>query len=174
MLDAIERKDMKGNGLWNFLDGKEATPEQAHDLLNYRKIGQDSFDSYINTRIVGKPSTNASKRKKPLITFSVTKVHKQKVKLVEKERKMNERYLKKQLAWISEKGADNLDLSDLLGPISPLPRALIGEESLPYKANKSSVTQYLRKRYSKVPIVIEYPPPCWTPHTAILEGMFMI
>lgn len=78
---------MRANGLWNFLDGKEATPEQAHDLLNYRKIAQDSYESYINTRIIGIPSTNAPKRKKKrLVTFSVTKVQKQKVKLVEKER----------------------------------------------------------------------------------------
>ena len=65
-------------------------------------------------------------------------------------------------------------MDNLLGPISPLPRALIGEYLLPYKATKSSATEYLRRRYSQLPLIIEYPPPHWAPHTAILEGMFMI
>ena len=60
-------------------------------------------------------------------------------------------YMKKQLAWFLEKGADN---TDLLGSISPLSLVLIGKESPPHKANRSSVTQYLRKRYSKMPIVM--------------------
>ena len=94
--------------------------------------------------------------------------------MVEQERKISERYLKQQLARISEKGAEQLDLDYLLGPISPLPRVLIGEDLFPYKSNKSSATEYLRKRYSQLPLVIEYPPHHWTPHTAILEGMFMI
>lgn len=33
---------------------------------------------------------------------------------------------------------------------------------------------YLRKRYSGVPIITESPLPQWSPHTAILEGMFII
>lgn len=86
---------------------------------------------------------------------------------MEHECKLTERNLKRQLAWISENGARHLDLQGLLGPIPPLPRVLIGENSLPYKANKSSATQCLSKRNFKLP---EYPPP----HTAILEGMFMI
>ena len=94
--------------------------------------------------------------------------------MVERERKLSERYFKRQLAWINEKGLAHFDLEGLLGPISPLPRALIGEDQLPYKASKSSATQYLAKRYCDVPVVIEYPPPQWVPHTAILEGMFMI
>ena len=177
MTGAIESKNMTALpacGLWNFLEGKEATPEQAHDLLQCRHIGHQAFERYVSTKIIGLPSTNAPNHRKRLVTFSVTKVQKQRVKMVEQERKISERYLKRQLAWISEKGAEQLDLDYLLGPISPLPRALIGEDLLPYKSNKSSATEYLRKRYSQLPLIIEYPPPHWTPHTAILEGMFMI
>lgn len=65
--------------------------------------------------------------------------------MVEQERKINQCYLKRQLAWISEKGAESLNLDNLLGPISPLPRALIGEDSLPYKATKCSATKHLTK-----------------------------
>lgn len=67
--------------------------------------------------------------------------------MVEQERKTSQCYLKRQLAWNSEKGAESLDLHNLLGPISPLPRALIDKDSLPYKATKSSATKYLTIRY---------------------------
>lgn len=112
--------------------------------------------------------------KKRLTTFTVTKVQKQKVKLVKKERRINQRYLKRQLAWISRQGTEGLDFTDLLGPISPLPQALIGSDGLPYKSTKSNTTEFLRKRYSSLPVITDTLPPPWTPHTAILEGMFLI
>ena len=176
MMQKMQEKCMialPSNGLWNFLEGKEATSEQAHELFNFRQIGRESFERYI-CKMIGSPSVNAPNRKKRLVTFSVTKLHNQRVKQVEKERQLSERYLKKQLAWINEKGLKHIDLESLLGPISPLPRALIGENQLPYKGNKSSATQYIIKRYSTFPVMIEYPPPQWVPHAAILEGMFMI
>lgn len=179
MMEAVLNKDLMStqyNSLCNFLEEKEATPEQSHDLLNFRQIGQEAYEQYVSSKIIGLPSTPAPNRRKRLITFSITKVQKQRVKLVDLKRKINQRYLKRQLAWISENGAENLDLESLMGPVSPLPRALIGEDMLPYKSNKSTVTHYLRKRYSQLPIVIEYPPSNMTQTTAtcILEGMFMI
>ena len=63
------------------------------------------------------PSTSAPECRKRLCTFSVSKAQKQTVKLVEQERKISQRYLKRQLAWISEQGAENLDFDSLLGPI---------------------------------------------------------
>ena len=175
MLDAILSENMLSvSGLWNFIENIQATPEQAHDLLNFRAIGQDAFEGFVSSKVIGLPSTAAPTRRKRLCTFSVTKVQKQRVKLVEQERKISQRYLKRQLAWISEQGADNLDIDSLLGPVSLLPRALIGKDGLPYKATKSSTTQYLQKRYSTKPIILQSLPPLWVPHTAILEGMFMV
>ena len=127
MIEIIQRKDMtklQSSSLWNFLEDKLTTPEQSHDLLNCRCLGQEGYERYVS-KIIGLPSTNAPNRKKRLVTFSVTKVQKSKVKMVEHERKITQRFLKRQLAWISEKGAENLDLDKLLGPISPLPQALI-------------------------------------------------
>ena len=48
---------MKKSGLWNFLDDIQATAEQAHDLLNFRSIGQESFECYVS-KLIGSPSTN--------------------------------------------------------------------------------------------------------------------
>lgn len=85
MLEAINSKDMlELNGLWNFLENKEATPEQAHDLLNFRNIGQEAFERFVSSKVIGLPSTSAPNRRKRLTTFSITKVQKQRVKVVER------------------------------------------------------------------------------------------
>lgn len=96
------------------------------------------------------------------------------MKMIEKESKISQRYLKMQLAWIYKQGTGGLDTDDLLGPVSSVPRALIGKDGLPYKSNKRSTTEYLRKRYSPLPIIQKTLPPQWAPHTAILEDMFLI
>jgi hypothetical protein len=169
MLDAILTKGMLTvSGLCNVFEQKQATPEQAHDLLNFRKIGQEACEGFISSKVLGLPSTTAPTRRRRLCTFSVTKTQKQRVKLVEQERKMSQRYLKRQLAWISEQGAENLDLNSLFGSISALPRALIGKDGLPYKATKSNTTEYLRKRYSALPIISQSLPPQWIAHSCIL------
>ena len=77
MTGAIESKSMTALpacGLWNFLEVKEATLEQAHDLLQCRHIGQQAFERYVSTKIIGLPSTNAPNLRKRLVTFSVTNV----------------------------------------------------------------------------------------------------
>ena len=173
MLKEINTKNMLSLvGLWNFLENKEATPEQAYDLLNCRRIGQEAFEKFVLYKIIGTPSTGAPNRRKRLTIFSISKVQKQRVKLVEKERKISQRYLKQQQTWISEQGASGFDFENLLGPISSLPRALISKDGLPYKSTKANTMEFLRKRYSC--IVTENLPSQWAPHTAVLEGMFII
>ena len=111
MNEAMKKKQMTSMyGLCNFMENKEATPEQSHDLLNFRHIGQQAYERYVSAKIIGLPSTSFIKHRKRLATFTVTKVQKKKMKMVEHERKISQRYLKHQLAWISERGTENLDL----------------------------------------------------------------
>ena len=91
-------------GLWNFLDNIQATPEQSRDLLTFRKIGQSSFEEYISSKLLKQPSIQAPVRKKKLCTFSTSKAEKKRVKQVEKERKLSQRLLKRQLSWIAKHG----------------------------------------------------------------------
>ena len=49
MLNSIKSKSMLTSGLSNFLELKQATPEQAHDLLNFQKIGEEAIESFILT-----------------------------------------------------------------------------------------------------------------------------
>lgn len=54
----------------------QATPEQAHDLLNFRVIGQAAFDNMVKCRMLRLASTSAPVRKKRLQTFTTTQTHK--------------------------------------------------------------------------------------------------
>ena len=50
--------------------------------------------------------------------------------MVQHERKLSQRFLKWQLAWISERGPEDVDHNCLFGPISSLPRPLICKDAL--------------------------------------------
>jgi len=45
-------------GLGNFFSSKAATPEQAYDLLNFRKIGSNDLKLYIQHRVLRQLSTD--------------------------------------------------------------------------------------------------------------------
>ena len=79
MTDLFIKKDMtQKSGLWNIFEEKETNLERSHDLKNFRQIGQQLFDSYVETRLLNIPSTDAPKRKKSLTTFTVTATQKRK------------------------------------------------------------------------------------------------
>lgn len=164
----------QNQGLWNFLDNKQASSKQTNDLLKHRDIGQSSFEYYVTTKLLKKPSTNPPSRRKRLCTFSVTKTEKKRIKQIEKERKISQRFLKRQLSWLAQHGGDQANPDMIFGPVSVLPKALVDANGLPYKSSKSNTTAFLQNRYKEVPIIVEALPPTWTPHSAILEGMFMI
>ena len=173
MREAIDKHGMfssesENRGLWNFLQNQQATPEQSGDLLNHRQIGQKSYEEYVNTKLLKKPSTHTPKHKKHLCTFSVSKVERKRIKRIERERKLTQRFLKRQLSWIATRGGDtNLDM--IFGPISVLPKALVDGNGLPYKSSKSNNTTFLQNRYKNIPVITE-----GFPESVILEGMFMI
>ena len=162
-------------GLWNFLDNIQATPEQSRDLLTFRQIGQSSFEEYISSKLLKQPSTQAPVQKKKLSALFLHQKHKKRVEQVEKERKLSQRLLKRQLSLIAKHGGDINDPEMFYGPISPLPSTLVDANGLPYKASKSNTTTYLQKRYNSVPVIIvQTLPPSWIPDTTVLEGMFTI
>ena len=93
MLDAVLSKEMKSPDiirLWNFLDSKDLTPEQPHDLLIFRHIGQEAYEQYISSTIIGICSTPAPNRRKRLLTFTITRTQKQRIKMVDQERKISQ------------------------------------------------------------------------------------
>ncbi len=126
---------------WNIFERKRALPEQEHDLLRYRSIGQQAFEQFVKYRLLNELSTEAPIRKKTLHTFTTTTLQMKIIKQTEKEKKIAQRFLKRQLAWAVENHIT--PTNSMLGPISSYPKALMGKDGLPYKSSKSSTTPYL-------------------------------
>ena len=151
--------------LCTLIDHKQATPDQSNDLLHFRKIGQEAFEAHMKYRILKEASTTAPVRKKRLLTFSITQTQRNRIKSVEKERKITQRFLKRHLAWATPTPGQNPFQS-----ISSVPLALVGKDGLPYKSAKHLTTKYLTNRYKDILLTSLQ----WTPTSVILEGMFMI
>ena len=84
MFDLMEESDMfcksqSGNQLKNPFTDIPATPEQMHDLINFRLIGQTEFEDHVRYRILHTPSADAPRRRKRLQTFGSTKQNKRKL-----------------------------------------------------------------------------------------------
>ena len=178
MLSALKSHGMvstsqyNNSGLCTILHHKEATPAQSHDLLRFRDIGQESFEQYVRHRMLNDPSTVAPVRQKRLVTFTVTEAQKRRVKVVEKEMKMAQRVLKRQMAWMVKHEVDPQEINNFFGPTSSLPRALADRNGLPNKSAKSTTTKYIQNRYKDIPVILTSLP--WAPTAVILEGMFII
>ena len=72
-------------GLLNVFTGTAATPQQADDLLNYRKIRSDDLVQFITYHILRKPSTDAPIRRNRLLTMAPPKIGKQRMSHKERE-----------------------------------------------------------------------------------------
>ena len=78
MLDMMDECDIISTAssepqLRNPFTNVVAAPEQMHDLLNFRQVGQTEFEHYISYRILCTPSTDAPRRRKRLQTFGSAK-----------------------------------------------------------------------------------------------------
>ena len=132
-----------------------------------------AYDYYVESRILKHPVTYAPNRKKQLCTFSVSKSQKKRISQIEKEHKLSQRYIKRQVTWLAQHGFEKKNLAMLYGQVSPIPRALVDDNGLPFKSSKSNTTNFLQKRYSSASVIVDVPPQ-WIPDCVILEGMFMV
>ena len=83
MLDMMDECDMLSSTptepqLRNPLTDTIASPEQMHDLLNFRKIGQAAFEDHVRYCILHTPTADTPHRRKHLQTFGSTKQTKKK------------------------------------------------------------------------------------------------
>ena len=157
-------------GLQNNLSNISATTEQAHDLLNFREIGQAEFEAHVSFCILRTPSTDAPHRRKRLQTFASTKVTRKKPKQIDRDRKIQQTCMKKQLVLLTrgEKLPQECGTTFI-----PRPFALVGAEELPTKGNKSQTTDFLETRYKRVGVIVSALPNNWVPQSVILEGTYV-
>ena len=104
--------------------------------------------------------------------FTVTKNNEKRVKQVERERKLTQRILKRQITWVSKNGYDGSFADICSGSISQVPLALIDSEGLPYKSSKSTTTKYLENRYKQAAIIKQGIPPQCVSEVAIWKACF--
>lgn len=132
-------------GVVNLFTNKQATTEQAHDMLNARRIGEQSYINFVTHTLLQMPSVNAPVRRKQLLTMAPCKITKRRMTQQQKEQKETNKYLRKRLAWCNQTG-QKFDESE--EQYSLLPRSLADVNGSPHKGNKSKWTEKLRARYN--------------------------
>ncbi len=90
----------ENRGLSNMFTSIKATPEQRHDLLKFRQIGEDGLTNYINYYLLKNPSTKTSMHSNKLTTMAPRKTAgKRQMNQKEKEMKQVTKCLRQRLAW---------------------------------------------------------------------------
>ncbi len=167
-------KITKNRGLINAFSNIKATPEQSHDMLNFRKIGSCDLDNYINHFILKKPSTAAPVRKNKLLTMApLNKVTQKHINQKEKELKQITKCLRHRLTWCNRTGQT---YNSTLEQYSLYPRAIADEDGYPIKGVKSVWKDKLGKRYPgpDIQVVMGSLPDQWRVDTVILDAMFFL
>lgn len=126
-----------------------------------------SSEKKINYFILNDPSADVPQRKVKLLTYAVSKKVKRKIKLIEKERKLVSKCVRRSLAWNAKV---DIEYQHHGGQYLELPRAISDPYGRPHTGNKSYATRWLENRYQG--IVTNTLPN--VPEVAILEGMCMI
>jgi hypothetical protein len=107
-------------------------PEQKHDLLNFRLIGEEEYFQRISAVTLKQPSASAPNRKHNIKTFTEKKPINKKTTQVEKDRQLILSAMKRKIQFSKKTGK---------------PLALCDHQGIPLKGQKSTTTKYLEKRY---------------------------
>ena len=160
-------------GLINCFTGNKATEQNHHDLLNFRKIGEDEYKMRISYFVLRQPSVKAPNRKRALQMFSVKIVKTKRVSQLERDKKLLISAMKNKIHF-SQKVGKPIERPD--EQLFEYPLSISDSNGDPLKGQKSNFTKTLEARYKKAlpPIVAPYLPQGWTPQCSILEGMFLI
>ena len=159
--------------LVNVFVKKQATEEQAHDLLNFRAIGQKEFllrTAYFTLKV---PSVKAPNRRRRLQTFSEKKTINKKISQLEKDRRLILTAMKKKMQYSKKTGTPIERPGEQL---LEYPLSLCDNEGNPRKGQKSYSTHTLETRYKEasLPVFTNSLPTEWRPECTIMEGMFLI
>ena len=123
--------------------GQKTTPEQLHDLLNFRRICSEYLEQYIRVRILQQPSTKAPRRKHRLLTRACPKLEsKKRVSQREREIKQVTKCLRQRLAWCNWTGQTYDPSAE---QYSAYPRAICTEKGAPHKGSKAAWTDKLER-----------------------------
>lgn len=128
-------------GLVNVFTSVVATPEQHHDIMNFREVGTEYFKHYINYYIL-KSSTRAPVRQHRLLTMCPKKQGKQVVSLKLSETKQVGKCLREKLSWCIQTGQTYDPYQE---QYSLYPWAIADEDGCPRKGTKAVWKDKIRK-----------------------------
>ena len=150
---------------------RQLTPQQEHDLINFRAIGESEYNNRVEYYMLKNPSVKPPQHRKRLLTFTEKRTRRKKGSEIERERKLQLEVWKKRVAYVATTGAK---LSTSYEQCLELPRA--NTDGTPTEGAKSNTTNVLQKRYKKADpaIIVSSLKPGWIPHAVIMEGMFLI
>ena len=161
------------SSLQHLFNKKDLSPDQIHDVMNFRHIGQTEFERRLQYFILCTPSVKTPKRLKRLLTFTERKSRRKKVSDIEKKWKLQIECRKKRVAYATSTGAQ---MDTAYKQCIELPRAIATPEGHPIKGAKANATKVLEKRYENATtqIIRTALPVGWVPEATIIEGMFLI
>jgi hypothetical protein len=157
---AIFSIESVNRGLQNPFTNQKASPEQRHDLLQFRTMGKAEYLQRISSVILKQPSTAAPNRKHRIQTFTEKKTQNRKTSHVEKDRQLILSAMKKKIQFSKKTGRPIDTLEDQL---IEMPLAICSHDGFPLKGQKSNTSKHLENRYQRaVPQVFLSEIP-WTP-----------
>ena len=133
------------NNLFHIFSRETANSQQEKSLLNFRQIGQESYESYYKIQILHDTSVNKPViRKFNLKTFAKEKVRRRRVSDLEKEKRLITLCYKRTISMSEER---KQPISSLLQFV-PVPRAICSPDGLPRKGSKAVIYDFFQKRYT--------------------------
>lgn len=172
-LNKLEKSTLTdGNELQHLFKTEKPSPEQIHDLMHFRDIGESDYKEWVEYYILRTPA-QPPRHKKSLLTFTEKCSRRKKGSQIERERKLQIELWKKRVAFASSTGSQ---LSLPYEQCIELPRAIANIDGTPVKGTKSKTTHCLERRYEKVipPIISSALNISWIPEVVVMEGMFLI
>ena len=160
-------------GLVNPFTNVKAQDQTSHDLLNFRRIGEEEYLIRISYFTLRNASVNGPNRRRTLQTFSTKKVNRKRVSQLERDQRLVLTAIKKKMLF-SKKVGKPIDKPG--EQLLEYPLSICDNEGVPLKGQKSYYTKSLEGRYkhSPSPLITSYLPVGWTPECSIIEGMFLI
>ena len=149
----------------------ELSKEQAHDLMNFRHIGQRQFLLRIKAVVLKQPSVKAPNRKNNLKTFTEKKRNSRQISKLEKDKQLVLSAMRRKMSFSKRTGQPIHELEEQL---IELPLAICDSNENTNKGQKSYSTKHYEARYhDAIPTIFDCKRP-WTPEVIIMEGMFLI
>ena len=146
MIVKVKSTKLLTTGLKNSLQslsGKLAKPEQEKDLLSFWEVGLEQFENKVKYFVLRDPYAKVPQKQVKLLTYTTSKPAKMKIKMIEREKKIVNKCVRRLLAWNAKVDSNHQQHG---GQCLELPRAISNPHGRAHRGTKSYATKWLEKR----------------------------